>query len=75
MSDIEDRIGAAFEKMRARQMTVRAVYLSPADYKAYAKSRSAAWGSEVVPLSVGDVQIISETLIPAMGLACPCQRG
>ena len=63
---IEERIGAALEKMRLRKMKPRAVYLSPADFKAFKKARTRIWKSEVVPLAVMEVPIISESLIGEM---------
>lgn len=43
MSNIVDRIECALEKMRARNMEVRAIYLDEADDAAYIKANTRFW--------------------------------
>lgn len=72
VSTVIDRLDCALARMKANGMAPRAIYLTPADYKLFAKERTRAWrdatGSRglIWPLSHEDVPIIAESLIPAM---------
>lgn len=53
------RLDAALETMRARDMAVRAIYLTPEDWRAFNEAQSEAWGSKLCTFSYGEHQIRS----------------
>jgi hypothetical protein len=66
------RMDAALDKMLAQGMEPRAIYLTPADYKLFARTSTRYWreqtGSKayVWPTSYGDVPLINAKLIGQM---------
>lgn len=69
-ASIYDRVDAALEKARWRNLALRGIYLNPADYAAFAKAETVRWrketGSKALcwPLSYQHVLILGKSALP-----------
>ena len=73
---IIERIEAALEKARVRELEIRAVYLSEADWRDYDRARSRRYGSRVschshrgIPIRPGKASVIYSS--HGVGIAVP----